>query len=501
MAAVGRPAWASPDPGSAPAGIRDSDGNPLELEPRPVSRGGHGAVYRVRRSDYAVKLVSAGQDPDPGEGGAGDARESLAARISRVRWLPLDDLDVFLPLRTLAAPHVGYVMRFQDGLTPIAGLCQPPQEQLEPWYLKGGGLRRRLRLLARCAGILATLHGRGLVYSDVAPGNILVSASPRGDEVRLIDPDNIVTEASASERQAGTPLHRAPEIARKWSGATQFSDAYSFAILAHHALRADHPLIGDLTVDPRWHSDVEQGLLPWTGHATDGRNRSDCGIAAEKVLTDPLTRLFGQAFEDGLREPLRRPRMLAWLTALGAAADRTVICPGKDCGHTYYAFAAQCPFCFTSRPETLLVGIHDQIPGMYRIRDGEPVICDPVDWIVLQDGEPFVVTTRHSRLVVSAREKPAVRLRWRADGSLELSNIGDDPVRWRPPGDGMERTLRRGASTKGRADGGWRLHLGEDRKMHRVLTFRRAAEPASRTRTASSLADLRGSDRRCGQSS
>ena len=66
MAAVGRPAWTSPDPGGAPAGIRDSDGNPLELEPRPVSRDGHGAVYRVRLSDYAVKLVSVGQDTDPG---------------------------------------------------------------------------------------------------------------------------------------------------------------------------------------------------------------------------------------------------------------------------------------------------------------------------------------------------------------------------------------------------------------------------------------------------
>jgi eukaryotic-like serine/threonine-protein kinase len=490
MAAVGRPKPTSPDLGSAPTWVRDSDGNPLELEPHPIGRDGKGAVYRVRLSDYAVKLMTDEQVAGPGE--CVDVEERLAARIARVRWLPLEGLPIFMPLTTLAAPHVGYVMRFQDGMVPIADLCEPPEDQVESWYLTGGGLRRRLRLLARCAGILATLHGRGLVYGDVAPANVLISAAARKDEVWLIDPDNITIESSASQRPVATRLYRAPEIVRQQSGVTQFSDAYSFAILAYQTLRADHPLIGDLTADPARQNDAEQGLLPWTGHATDERNRSPYGIPAEAALTSRLTKLFEQAFEDGLREPFRRPRMLAWLAALGAAADRTVSCPNRGCRHMYYAFAARCPFCEASRPDTIMVGIHDEIPGAFGVRDDEPVTSGPVDWIVLQDGEPFVVTTRHSRLVASADEKQVLRLRWRAGGSLELSNIGDGPVRWMPSGGGPGRTLRPGASTSGRADGGWRVHFGDDQRIHRVLTFGRAGEPAPQADPALSPTALRG---------
>lgn len=475
MGAVGRPKPTSPDPGSAPTGVRDSDGNPLELEPHPISRDGRGTVYRVSLSDYAVKLMD---DQAAGPEEHVYVGESLMARLSRVRWLPLEDLPIFTPITKLAAPHVGYVMRFLDGMVPIAGLCEPPEGELKPWYLEGGGLRRRLRLLARYAGTLATLHGRGLVYGDVAPGNVLVSAAVRNNDVWLIDPDNITTESSASQRPGGTRLYRAPEIVRQEGGATQFSDAYSFAILAYETLRADHPLIGDATADLARQHDAESGLLPWTGHATDERNRSHYGIPAKWVLTSRLTKLFGQAFENGLRAPLRRPRMLAWLAALGAAADRTVSCANRDCRHTYYAFAARCPFCETPPPDTIVVGIHDQIPGAFGIREDKPVLSAAADWIVLQDGEPFVVTTRHSRLVASADEKLVLRLRWRLDGTLELSNVGDSPVRWMPPGAGAGRTLRPGASTKGRSDGGWLVHFGDDQRIHRVLTFVRPGEPA-----------------------
>jgi hypothetical protein len=469
-------------------GIRDSDGNALELEPRPIGGDGQGTVYKVRLSDCAVKLMDDDRAADPEE----HVGESLVARLSRVRWLPLEDLPVFMPLMALAAPHVGYVMRFQAGMVPIAGLREPPEDELRPWYFEGGGLRRRLRLLARCAGVLATLHGRGLVYGDVAPGNVLVSAVVSKDEVWLINPDNITTESSVSQRPTGTRLYRAPEIVRRESGATQFSDAYSFAILAYETLRADHPLIGDATADLARQHDAESGVLPWTGHATDERNRSSYGIPARWVLTSRLTKLFGQAFEDGLHRPLSRPRMLAWLAALGAASDRTVSCPNRDCRHTYYAFADRCPFCEAPPPDTIMVGIHDFIPGAVGVRDGEPVVSETVDWIVLQDSEPFVVTSRHSRLVASADEKQVLRLRWRLDGSLELSNVGDSPVRWMPSGGSAGRTLRPGASTKGRADGGWLVHFGDDQRIHRVLTFGRPGEPAAQANSVPPLTARRG---------
>jgi eukaryotic-like serine/threonine-protein kinase len=468
MAAVGRPVRVPVGHGSAPAVVRDVNGNAYELGDQPVGSGGHGAVYRVRQSQDAVKLLH--DDVEALEADGAGPGESLDERIRRLEWLPLDDLPIARPKVRLAEPHVGYLMPFPEDMVPIATLCEPPEGELEPWYLAGGGLRRRLRLLARCAGVLATLHGRGLVYGDISPRNVLVSAAARRDGLWFIDPDNVTVESSAGQRAVATRLYRAPEIARRQGGFTPFSDAYSFAILAYQTLRADHPLIGDGTTTAQLEEDAERGLLPWTGHSTDERNRSDYGIPARAVLTSELTKLFERAFEDGLREPRRRPTALAWLAALGAAADHTVICLGRGCGHSFYAFVGQCPFCGTTRPDAIMVGIYDQIPPSFGLRGTEPVLSAPVGWIAAQDGEPFVVTTRHSRLVTDTSEKQVLRLRWRGDGALELTNIGDAPVRWVPSAGGIDRTLRRGASRMDRADGGC-VHFGEDRRIHRVLTF------------------------------
>lgn len=474
MAAAGRPARANSEHSSAPAVVRDVDGTVYELEHEPVGGGGQGVVYRVRQSKDAVKLLHDDAPPGASEGPG----ESLDERIRRLGWLPLENLPIARPKPKgrLAEPHVGYLMPLLEDMIPIATLCEPPENDLEPWYLAGGGLRRRLRLLARCAGVLATLHGRGLVYGDISPRNVLVSASARRDGLWFIDPDNITIESSAGQRTDATRLYRAPEIARRQSGFTPFSDAYSFAILAYQTLRADHPLVGDGTTTAQLEEEAERGLLPWTGHSTDERNRSGYGIPARHVLTDRLSKLFERAFENGLREPRLRPTALAWLAALGAAADQTLICPGPGCGHSFYASAGLCPFCGMARSDTIRVEIYDQIPPSFGLRGEEPALSGPVDWIAAQDGEPFVITTRHSRLVADADEKQVLRLRWRADGSLELSNIGDDPVRWVSAAGDADRVLRRGASRSVRADSG-RVHFGDDRRVHRVLTFQRLAAP------------------------
>ncbi|MFE3204740.1 hypothetical protein [Embleya sp. NPDC059237] len=52
---------------------------------------------------------------------------------------------------------------------------------------------RRLRLLARLADALGRLHARAIVYQDLSPSNVPVSADPRQEEIRLIDVDNLGT--------------------------------------------------------------------------------------------------------------------------------------------------------------------------------------------------------------------------------------------------------------------------------------------------------------------
>lgn len=464
-AAMGRPTRTlSGQDDRGPAGVRDIDGNPLELDELPIGKGGQGAVYRIRHTRYAAKL--AGPRQDPGQG------DSLAERLARLRWLPLEDLPISRPVKPLAEPHVGYVMDLLEDMVPIAELCEPPDGEMEPWYLAGGGLRRRLRLLARCASILAVLHGRGLVYGDISPGNILVSAAQDHEQVWLIDPDNIAIESSARSRIVGTRLYRAPEIVRRQTGNTTFSDAWSFAILAYQTLRGDHPLLGDLTGESlQYEDDAERGLLPWTGHGTDARNRSAYGMPAHAVLSSRLQALFRQNFEDGLNDPFRRPTAGVWAAALSGAADLTVTCPAAGCGQSYYAFGLHCPFCRAGSPDTILAGIHEQVPGCFGLNGTKTVITEPGNWIVLQTGQPVTVTARHSRLVADDPGLPVLRLRWSGGETVDMENVGRDPVRRVPPAGGIGRTLPPGSRVLERIDAGWRVHFGDDRRMHRVITF------------------------------
>jgi eukaryotic-like serine/threonine-protein kinase len=464
MAAVGRPGRATPWQVREPLVVRDSDGNALELDPDPIGRGGQGAVYRMHGTRYAVKLVTEADSASPGG--------SLAERLARLRWLPMEGLPVSRPIQGLAAPNSGYIMDLLEGVEPLAALCEPPDGDLEAWYLSGGSLRRRLRLLARLAEVLAALHGRGLVYGDISPDNVLVSAALEGEDVWLIDPDNISIESSARQHIVETRLYRAPEIARREGGNTTFSDDYSFALLAYQMLRADHPLIGDLVDDDvRLEEDAERGLLPWTGHSTDSRNRSGFGVEGDRVLTSRLRELFRRAFEDGLREPLRRPTATTWATELRVAADITVVCRPNGCGHSYYIFAPHCPYCRAGRPEAILAAVRDQIPARFGLDGTKPVISAPVGWIALQAGEPFLATTRHARLAVGPREEPVLRVRWMLDGALALENLGTDPARWVSPAGGARLLVPGARADPARVWNGWRVHFGGDRSIHRVLTF------------------------------
>jgi eukaryotic-like serine/threonine-protein kinase len=465
MAALGRLVRTLPGPEDrGPASVRDIDGNAMELDARPIGRGGQGTVYRIRQTRYAVKLSDESQAAGPGDG--------LADRLARLHWLPLEGLPVSRPLRPLAEPHVGYTMDLLDDMEPMAALCEPPDGEMEPWYLAGGGLRRRLRLLARCAGILGILHGRGLVYCDVSPGNVLASADPQHNHVWLIDPDNIAIESSARKRVVQTRLYRAPEIARRQSGNTPFSDLYSFAILAYQTLRGDHPLLGDLVDESQQREeDVERGLLPWTGHSTDARNRSSYGLPAETVLTTRLADMFRQNFETGLNDPILRPSADAWAAALSAAADVTLTCRAPECGHSYYAFGPHCPFCGAARPDMIVVGVREQVPGHFGLHGAEPVIFDEASWIVLQAGEPFLVTERYAQLVAHDPDQPVLRLRWRGDETVDVENVGSAPVRRVPPTGGTGRTLLPGALASERIEAGWRVHFDDNRRIHRLLTF------------------------------
>ena len=312
-----------------------------------LGKGGQGGVYSTRNPDLVVKFVAES---------AHETREQLEKKLLHVRLLRgkvpmLADLPVAMPLEMLRAPHIGYVMRLLSGMTPIAHMihCPPEVESPPQWYLQAGGLRRRLRLLAHVAEVLAGLHALSLVYVDTSDNNVFVSEEIGGDAAWLIDADNLAFETRPGTNFLATPwfprLRSSGSVPR-----TTLSDAFSFAVLAFMTLTLGHPLRGDLVYEGD--EDVEKkafaGKLPWIDHPDDASNRSTRTFPREIVLTKRLADLAHRCFGPGLNDPLQRPRGGLWAEALHAAADITVKC--SQCEATYYVWHTRCDWCDTPRP-------------------------------------------------------------------------------------------------------------------------------------------------------
>ncbi|HYV44234.1 MAG TPA: serine/threonine-protein kinase [Myxococcaceae bacterium] len=300
-----------------------------------IGRGGQGEAWLTKGGRRIVKLFARARDA-----------EAVRRQLTFVKRLDLSGLHVARPLAILKPPLVGYVAEFLDDMAPLKSLLEAPASGLLRWHLDGGGLRRRLRLLAHAGEALRGLHGQGVVYADVSHHNVFVSRPAGEVEAWLIDLDNLTHESDPS-RAIHTPGYGAPEVVAGASGCTTLSDAWSFAVLTWQTLTLTHPFVGDLVNDgdPDLEVKAFAGELPWTGHSTDRSNACAAGLPPEHVLATRLMELARKTFEDGLRDPKRRPGVSAWVERLHTAADLTVACAGTGCSGTYFVTEPSCPWC------------------------------------------------------------------------------------------------------------------------------------------------------------
>jgi hypothetical protein len=411
------------------------------------------------------------------------AQDRLRDQLAMVGRLPLNDLAVARPIEQLRPPDVGYVMELFTGMVPIRSLLHPPKEtdSVARWYLAGGGLRRRLRVLARAAEVFAELHGRGLVYVDPAPDNVFVSEAADACEVRLLDTDNLRPSTSPG-RALFTLGYGAPEVVRETGAPTSLSDAHAFGVLAFETLTLTHPFLGDAVQrgEPELEERALAGGLPWIDDPDDDRNRASAGIPRDVVLSDNLREIFHKTFGAGRTNPMERPGLARWAEYLHRAADRTLTC--SSCGGSYYFNRDVCPWCEEQRPPFVIGAVLlwdpatlrnrgggeiDECPGVVRDSGGKPRV---VDAVVVSPGEQVVITDR----ITHGTDRQTARLRIAFDGDrLRLAAL--DGERWRlVSSDGRrERELGQRAVdiTLGPAGAAWLLHAGPTDRLHRVLRF------------------------------
>lgn len=361
---------------NVPRAVFDDNGVEYWLE-RELGRGGQGQVFAVRGQDLAVKLVAHGT---PG------ARQQIRENVARVKRLELSGLCIAKPLRTLAEPHVGYVMELMTDMVPIHALIHPVLPASE-WYCATGGLRRRLHILSKLAHLLRDLHGRGLAYGDLSANNVFISSSATETEVWLIDCDNIAY--GVLPRTVRTDGYAAPELYDQHPGPDSLSDSWSLATLVFEVLTSVNPFDGDVVDEgpPELQQRAFRGELPWIDDADDQTNSCTRGFPRRFVLSPRLQELAQQCFGASRTDREQRPSAAEWAERLDRAADQTLVC--ENCTHSFYYNEPHCPWCTTLRPAFVLANIY--------VRDGS--LPDHkgtiVGRVVVQEGHAQVLARRH----------------------------------------------------------------------------------------------------------
>jgi len=349
-----------------------------------LAEGGQGVVYRTADTSLALKQPKTAT-------GELDKDINLYDRFQEIRLLPLPPrIQISLPLAILR-DEPGYVMQLFNGMEPFSHFSLSGKTKIElgkqtlpPWlekarnkdtallllhYAQTGSTSRRLFMLAKCASILARIHCAGLVYGDISTENVFFG---NGNEVSLIDTDNLRSEYINSGRTYMTPGYGSPEIVRGLDHARPRTDCWAFAVLAYKTITLCHPFIGKKVMKPDsddggWDAepaadgtpaDLDEqaygGYLPFVEDKNDNSNARTSGLSGELVATPEVNLLFQETFGAGRTQPHRRPSMAFWAMELTRAYDKSLYCP--NCGMSYFADKhTRCPYCKTSRPSFLLV--------------------------------------------------------------------------------------------------------------------------------------------------
>ncbi len=457
--------------------VYDQHGTAHELVAM-LGRGGQGGVYTTTIPNVLVKLVNKTDE------------DTVREWKQRFRWImcqPLEALHIARPRAVIDRPssRAGYVMELMDGLVPLGRLlvetrdCQRTGQGLTAFH-QSGSVRRRFRLLAKLARQMAELHGRGLIYGDLSPHNVFVSADNEHDEVWLIDCDNLSVLSRVSGARVYTPDYGAPEVMRGEAFIDPNTDSWSFGVIAFELLSMAHPLKGDKVNEgePELEEQALLGEFPWIDAPESEENRSSQGIPRILVTTKRLRALFERCFGAGRQDPGQRPSLAEWAEGFEAADAVTVLCPG--CSASYVIRGAkECPFCGApeDRSRIVILTHYDYMPpacfhdllgkdhaGVLVTKTGfGAVLADrplelrlsPPGRAAWADSDPLcTLTLRENTLHIEPRN----------GASYVLGQVGGgDPVRFTRP-----RELPRTAGSSART---YELHLGDTGGLHPMWGF------------------------------
>jgi hypothetical protein len=217
---------------------------------------------------------------------------------------------------------------------------------------------------------LAALHARGAVVGGWNEADVRIT------DTALVH----LPAAESGGREAGKPELTAPELQGRAPGEvsrTPEQDLFALGVLVFQLLmEGHHPFAGASTgpaaVPLELAERIAAGYFPYgTGLQPFQPPRTAPPFA---LLAPGLRALFLACFEDGARDPARRPTALAWETALAAAEEDLATCQVNP-QHLYGRHLAACPWC----ERTVAMGGRDPFPAPAEAAPAAPASPAPPD--------------------------------------------------------------------------------------------------------------------------
>jgi DNA-binding helix-hairpin-helix protein with protein kinase domain len=321
----------------------------VRLPPRPIGRGGQAAVY-VTEADPAL-AVKVYYTP------AADIERRLEEMLLLAHpddFLTKDGAahpELAWPTAVVRDPDshrvIGYAMRRVDrpefvSLGVLFNTRQRREALSEVSWRFLVGVGRNL------AGLVATLHERGLVLGDVSHLNIVVSQK---GYLTFLDCDSMQFVAPSSGERfpclVQTPEYAAPELQRSgYLDRTPESDCFSLAVLlCRLLLMGDHPHMG---VRHDAGEDDESGTMD---NIRDGYcylvRPEEMGLPSGAfdpgLLPPPILQLARRTFGEGHAIPSARPTAAEWLAELEVAQRTLQVCPDQRL-HVFSGHHSECPW-------------------------------------------------------------------------------------------------------------------------------------------------------------
>ena len=354
-----------------------------------LGKGGEGAVYALAGEEGLVAKVY--HRP------SAERARKLAIMVAH----PPQDPTTVPGHRTFAWPVdlltedraggevVGFLMTRVSNVRPIFDFYNPASRRQHSPLFSYFYLHRAARNMAAALG---ALHVRGYVVGDVNESNFMLEPTAL---VTVVDTDSLQVrdpDSGASYRcRVGKPEFTPPELQSAVFASfdrVPEHDLFGLAVLLFQTLmEGAHPFAGVYLGPgdpPPLGTRIASGCFPLLHGRAIPFTPAPLTPPFD-VLSLNLQRLFMECFDDGARDPRRRPSAATWQAALKDAEADLVACR-KNAQHWYGKHRPSCPWCeralalkgWDPFPSQTVVARNEHRPRRQKTK--RPVVADPQLW-------------------------------------------------------------------------------------------------------------------------